>query len=451
MKAHRFVTLAALALSTLGLSAQDRGVQRLIAEYKRDIAASVRTLNTTRERISKERQALLAELETVTTDWKNARSVLIANRRAEELTGQDPQSVAAKLASVREQRAFLNKAIEEFALDIDSAMHPVERSARANWMKPLLYPGQLDLPEKFERLNAFVERALELAGGASLEGQVAGPDGAMQKGRTAIFGPVAFFAGSGEAGTGIALRGQGIESQLQPLATPAIPNVVQGAPDDVPFDFTGEARWKLETTDDNLWQQIRKGGFWMIPILALGVFAVLIIVWKWLQLMKLREPAIADIEQIAETVFHGDSSKALAQCQSIAHPIGRVIAEAIPHIGEPREAVEEIIFEAWTESQPILQRGIPFLATIAAAAPLLGLLGTVTGMISTFRLIEAFTNTDTGNFSSGIAEALVTTKWGLIVAIPALIAHALLNRRAQSILSRTEKLATAFANRLYRG
>jgi biopolymer transport protein ExbB len=89
---------------------------------------------------------------------------------------------------------------------------------------------------------------------------------------------------------------------------------------------------------------------------------------------------------------------------------------------------------------------LPFIAVTAAASPLLGLLGTVTGMIHTFELINLFGTGDPRRLASGISEALITTEFGLFVAIPALLAHALLARRAQSILARMEKLGVAFVN-----
>jgi biopolymer transport protein ExbB len=104
------------------------------------------------------------------------------------------------------------------------------------------------------------------------------------------------------------------------------------------------------------------------------------------------------------------------------------------------------MFETFLEEQPALQRGLPFIAIASATAPLLGLLGTVTGMIETFRLINLFGTSDARNLASGISEALVTTEFGLIVAIPALILHALLSRKVQGIKATMEMASLAFLN-----
>ena len=85
---------------------------------------------------------------------------------------------------------------------------------------------------------------------------------------------------------------------------------------------------------------------------------------------------------------------------------------------------------------------------VAATSPLLGLLGTVTGMIKTFKLITVFGTGDARSLSSGISEALITTEFGLFVAIPALIIHALLLRKTKGVLASMEQTAVAFKNGL---
>ena len=89
---------------------------------------------------------------------------------------------------------------------------------------------------------------------------------------------------------------------------------------------------------------------------------------------------------------------------------------------------------------------MPLIAIASATAPLLGLLGTVTGMIHTFKLINLFGTGNAKTLASGISEALVTTEFGLIVAIPALIMHALLSRKIQGIKSTMEMTSLAFVN-----
>jgi biopolymer transport protein ExbB len=97
-------------------------------------------------------------------------------------------------------------------------------------------------------------------------------------------------------------------------------------------------------------------------------------------------------------------------------------------------------------AKPGLESLLPFIALTAAAAPLLGLLGTVTGMISTFNMISLFGTGDPKTLSGGISEALITTEFGLYVAIPAVLAHAFLSRKAKGVLGSMEQTAVGFIN-----
>jgi hypothetical protein len=91
---------------------------------------------------------------------------------------------------------------------------------------------------------------------------------------------------------------------------------------------------------------------------------------------------------------------------------------------------------------------LPFIAICAASAPLLGLLGTVTGIIDTFKMMTVFGSGDVKALSGGISKALITTEYGLIVAIPSLLLHAFLSRKARAIVASMEGAAVAFANQV---
>ena len=123
-----------------------------------------------------------------------------------------------------------------------------------------------------------------------------------------------------------------------------------------------------------------------------------------------------------------------------------MLVTGVEHAAENRGVLEELLFEKVLRVRPGLERFLPFLAITAAAAPLLGLLGTVIGMIKTFQLITVFGTGDAKSLSSGISEALVTTALGLIVAIPTLILHGTLSRMAKRKLGLLEELSVAFVN-----
>jgi len=118
----------------------------------------------------------------------------------------------------------------------------------------------------------------------------------------------------------------------------------------------------------------------------------------------------------------------------------------VDHAREQKDYLEEVLYEKMLEARPNLERLLPVIALTAAAAPLLGLLGTVTGMINTFNMITIFGAGDPRTLSGGISEALITTEFGLIVAIPALLLHAFISRKVKGLLGSMEQTTVAFIN-----
>jgi biopolymer transport protein ExbB len=113
-------------------------------------------------------------------------------------------------------------------------------------------------------------------------------------------------------------------------------------------------------------------------------------------------------------------------------------------MGRPKELLEEHLYAVLLRQRLHYERWLPLLAVIATAAPLMGLLGTVTGMVRTFALITVFGTGNAGKLASGISEVLVATELGLMVAIPTLIAHGFLSHRIHKNLALLERYALEF-------
>lgn len=129
-------------------------------------------------------------------------------------------------------------------------------------------------------------------------------------------------------------------------------------------------------------------------------------------------------------------------------PVGRMLHAGTEHLEYPPELIEEIMYEQVLATRIKLESFLPLIAISAAAAPLLGLLGTVTGIINTFKLITVFGSGDVKTLSGGISEALVTTEFGLIAAIPALLIHAFLARKARSVINEMERAGVKLINQV---
>jgi biopolymer transport protein ExbB len=127
-------------------------------------------------------------------------------------------------------------------------------------------------------------------------------------------------------------------------------------------------------------------------------------------------------------------------------PVYNVLRAGLGAVTEAHETIESVLQEAILKELPRLERFLPALNVMAAVAPLLGLLGTVTGMIATFHVITLYGTGDPRLMAGGISEALVTTMLGLSVAIPVMLVHTFLRRRVEHVVGDMEEKAVAMSN-----
>lgn len=202
-------------------------------------------------------------------------------------------------------------------------------------------------------------------------------------------------------------------------------------------------------TDDGFVSHLKKGGAAMIPLLLLAVLCLYVAIFRTISLFGVVHTIDElKIAKIVNCLSNGDKSSALELASELKRPLAQVIKEGVEHSHLSKESLEEILYERVTLEIPRLERLLAALAVGATAAPLLGLLGTVTGMISTFKQITLYGTGNASVLSGGISEALITTETGLIIAVPALIMHAWLARRVSKAVSLTQKGAIVFVNEL---
>ena len=191
---------------------------------------------------------------------------------------------------------------------------------------------------------------------------------------------------------------------------------------------------------------INSGGVIAWIIVALGAIGLLMIILRVVFLRRARYRTGKVGSRIAELVSEGQLEDALAACKDLKGAVSRVVAAAIRNLKYDRDHIEDIVSEAILHESAHLNRFGSAILVIAAVAPLLGLLGTVTGMITTFDIITEFGTGDPKLLSSGISIALVTTEVGLAVAIPTLIFGNLLSGWAESIKADMERAALHVTN-----
>ena len=200
----------------------------------------------------------------------------------------------------------------------------------------------------------------------------------------------------------------------------------------------------------NLWQVFLAGGPVMWPILLCSIFAFAIIIAKWFQIHRIKINTQEFLNNILDKMKRHQIKEALQACDTAKGPISNILKAGILKYDRPRTQIKEAIEDASLYEIPRLEKNLTALATIAHISPLLGLLGTVTGMVRCFQSIQAksasFHPVSPGDLAGGIWEALLTTVAGLIVAIPTFVAYNYLVSRIDHFILEIEKAATELVN-----
>ena len=199
----------------------------------------------------------------------------------------------------------------------------------------------------------------------------------------------------------------------------------------------------------NLWDLTLKGGFFMIPLLLLSILAIYVFVERLLVIRKAAREDHTFMDRIKDYIHDGEIDTALKLCKKTDTPAARLIAKGISRLGRPMNDVLVAIENVGNIEIARLEKGFPWLATTAAGAPMIGFLGTVTGMVRAFyNMASAGNNADITTLSGGIYEALVTTVAGLVVGIIALFAYNYLVARVDGVMNHLETKTMEFMDLL---
>lgn len=189
----------------------------------------------------------------------------------------------------------------------------------------------------------------------------------------------------------------------------------------------------------SLWELCMEGGWIMIPLALLSIICVYIFVERWFAIRRASRRDRTFMDRIRDYIHQGELESATRLCERTDTPSGRLIAKGISRIGRPMNDVLVAIENTGNLEIAALGKGLPWLATTAAGAPMLGFLGTVIGMVEAFyNLASAGSSANIDILAGGIYEALVTTVAGLIVGIIALFAYNYLVARINALMTRLE-------------
>jgi biopolymer transport protein ExbB len=192
---------------------------------------------------------------------------------------------------------------------------------------------------------------------------------------------------------------------------------------------------------DFLTDLFTKGGVLVYPLLFLLVWGVVLIGIKLAQLNRTRVLRPKIVEQVEALLLRKKIPDAMALCKQHPCPMTNMLLAAILNHEKPEPALKEILEEAGRQQIPGLKRHLSVLGTIASVAPLLGLLGTVLGMISVFATLAGNETVKANMLAGGISEALLTTALGMVVAMPTLAFHNFFISALQNLIVEMEKIS----------
>jgi biopolymer transport protein ExbB len=200
----------------------------------------------------------------------------------------------------------------------------------------------------------------------------------------------------------------------------------------------------------SIWQLIVDGGWYiMVPLALLSILAVYIFAERWMAINKASKEDKDFMNRIKDYVSDGKLDAARSLCSASDTPIARMLDKGVARIGKPMDDVAASIENVGKLEVYKLEKGLAMLATVAGAAPMIGFLGTVIGMIMTFHAMKIAGNgVEIDALSGGIMQAMVTTVAGLIIGILAYIAYNTLVVRVDKVVHNMEARSIEFIDLL---
>lgn len=462
-------SIFALLLPLIGLgtvTAQDpsaskqKSFEQAASEAEKRLQASIAELNALFEQMADEKIPLSRKLNQLEGDLVETSQQYQEKTRVLDGRALDLNNLRTEIKAREEEVSYLSNLLDGYIRNFESRLHIAEVQRYAEALEAArLAPENSKLSEaevfaaQAALLDLSLDRLQDAVGGTRFAGRAVNPEGTVEQGEFVLLGPAAIFCSADGSDVGTAEQRLGsLEAAVIAFANiedaEAARHLIDQGEGVFPLDPTLGNAHKVEATEETLWEHIQKGGVVMVPIFAMAGAALLVAVLKYIGLLTVRRPSRMKIAQLLAAVAESNEEAARRVVRGIQGPVGHMLSAAVDNLKHPRDVIEEVMYESVLTSRLKLQRFLPFIAICAASAPLLGLLGTVTGIISTFKLITVFGSGDVKTLSGGISEALITTEFGLIVAIPSLLMHAFLSRKAKGVVDQMEKAGVALVNQV---
>jgi biopolymer transport protein ExbB len=447
---HGFLCIGLLVDGTPQAPEADTAIARVSSSAEQQLARSSQELSELRERIAAEKLPLAQELTTLEERISQLRRDHEQATRRVDAGNLDIGKIQSDIKFRQDELAYVGNLLDQYARAFDSKVNVSELQVygeAAETAKQATENTTLSTTERFDRqltfVKATVQRLYEAIGGMRFPGVGVDLQGAVAHGQYAILGPVALFRGDAGGATGLVVPQTGSANPLiRPLegsVQAGIAALVDGGEGLLPLDPSRGGALKALVQKTNILDIFKKGGPIMWPLLLASVLALATVVERVFFLMRerfKRDPVA--LGQFFKAVTDGDTETAIGIAKASRFHVVRALGYALGH---REQSLPNALLYAQAQEMKRFRRGIPILDTVITLAPLLGLLGTVTGMMGSFSLIGGELSAP-GAITGGIAEALIATAFGLGIAITALLPFNFLNARMEEARHEIESAAT---------
>lgn len=431
--------------------------QSPIEKAKTDLDEAVKELGTTQQEYSDFRRALYRDINRLDDEALKLGKELRDLQREEERRQATVRTLEREVEGRKTDFNYSSGILAQYSKALASRLHPAENQLYLETLNALdekaasaIDEPKLELIERIKALDLGIDRIGEVAGGHRFDGKALRNGSESVEGKLLVLGPSVFFAQEGGDFEGVATYAE--TGTMMPTVVAikgsgkGISTAVMEGKGELPFDGTMGKAIEVEAAKESLWETVEKGGYVGHAILGLGLISFLIAGFKVWEVSRFKVPSRRQLNEILDDLLSGKRDAALKKAAFIPGEAGEMVQIGVKNFHEKRRVLEEALFEKMVTIKPRLERFLPFLALTAAAGPLMGLLGTVLGIIKTFQAMALYGSGNTKNFTTGISEALITTAEGLIVAIPVLVVHGLLKSMCKAKFGEIEGAAIALVN-----
>jgi biopolymer transport protein ExbB len=406
--------------------------------------AALKELTATREKISSEKLPLSKKLSLAEDDLALARKELDLAQRARDMKNLDQSSLKAEIKQREEENTYMLNLLNEFGRNFgEKSIHISERSGhreKLDLAKATHENSNASHEDKYKASFRVVDAALtrigDLLGGHSYPGVALDAQGGLVEGKFAQIGPMVLFSSADGAVAGWASEAKGSKETVlkgaehSKIFGPAFASLMAGGEAVIASDFTMGQALRNYGNKNSIIRTFIHGGPIMWPLLFAAIVAAVVSLERTLFIVsEKRRQNPEQVEKIFTLVESGNQPAAIqvanASTDFVARVLGFALANANLSIGQAISKASALELKRFS-------RGLPILDTIITAAPLLGLLGTVTGMMNTFSMMGGDELGAPAAITGGIAEGLIATAFGLLVAITCLFPNNYLNARIES-------------------